>query len=70
MFPKRSKDNPHGHEGLWLATFWLFNIGWRCGWWVSRCTFSGPRLCGPAGGGGNRIAVVGGMALAINTWGG
>jgi hypothetical protein len=27
MFPKHSKDNPHGHEGLWLATFWLFNIG-------------------------------------------
>jgi hypothetical protein len=27
MFPKASKDNPHGHEGLWLATFWLFNVG-------------------------------------------
>lgn len=27
MFPKYSKENPHGHEGLWLATFWLFNIG-------------------------------------------
>ena len=27
MFPKYSKDNPHGHEGLWQATFWLFNIG-------------------------------------------
>ena len=27
MFPKYSKDNPHGHEGLWLATFWLFNVG-------------------------------------------
>ena len=27
MFPKLSKDNPHGHEGLWRATFWLFNVG-------------------------------------------
>ena len=27
MFPKYSKDSPHGHEGLWQATFWLFNIG-------------------------------------------
>ena len=27
MFPKPSKDNPHGHEALWLATFWLFNLG-------------------------------------------
>ena len=27
MFPKASKDNPHGHEGLWLATFWFFNVG-------------------------------------------
>lgn len=27
MFPKASKDNPHGHEGLWLAIFWFFNIG-------------------------------------------
>jgi hypothetical protein len=27
MFPKYSKDKPHGHEGLWQATFWLFNIG-------------------------------------------
>ena len=27
MFPKYSRDAPHGHEGLWLATFWCFNIG-------------------------------------------
>lgn len=27
MFPKYSKVKPHGHEGLWLATFWFFNIG-------------------------------------------
>ena len=27
MFPKYSKDKPHGHEGLWLATFWCFNVG-------------------------------------------
>jgi hypothetical protein len=27
MFPKYSKENPHGHEGLWLVTFWCFNIG-------------------------------------------
>ncbi|MFN8454032.1 MAG: hypothetical protein U0401_05045 [Anaerolineae bacterium] len=27
MFPKFSKEQPHGHEGVWLATFWLFNIG-------------------------------------------
>jgi hypothetical protein len=27
MFPKYSKELPHGHEGLWLATFWCFNIG-------------------------------------------
>jgi hypothetical protein len=27
MFPKYSKDKPHGHEGLWTATFWLFNVG-------------------------------------------
>lgn len=27
MFPKYSKDSPHGHEGLWVATFWTFNIG-------------------------------------------
>ena len=27
MFPKYSKDKPHGHEGLWIATFWFFNVG-------------------------------------------
>lgn len=27
MFPKYSQKQPHGHEGLWLATFWLFNVG-------------------------------------------
>lgn len=27
MFPKYTKESPHGHEGLWLATFWLFNVG-------------------------------------------
>ncbi len=27
MFPKLNRDAPHGHEGLWLATFWCFNIG-------------------------------------------
>ncbi len=27
MFPKFSQSAPHGHEGLWLATFWLFNVG-------------------------------------------
>lgn len=27
MFPKLSKESPHGHEGMWQATFWLFNIG-------------------------------------------
>lgn len=27
MFPKYSRESPHGHEGLWLATFWCFNIG-------------------------------------------
>lgn len=27
MFPKYTKDSPHGHEGLWVATFWFFNVG-------------------------------------------
>ena len=27
MFPTYSKSRPRGHEGLWAATFWLFNIG-------------------------------------------
>lgn len=27
MFPKYSIDKPHGHEGLWQATFWFFNVG-------------------------------------------
>ncbi len=27
MFPKFSREQPHGHEGLWLAAFWCFNIG-------------------------------------------
>lgn len=27
MFPKYSKERPHGNEGLWLATLWLLNIG-------------------------------------------
>lgn len=27
MFPKYTKEQPHGHEGLWLATFWFFNAG-------------------------------------------
>ena len=27
MFPKYSPQQPHGNEPLWLATFWLFNIG-------------------------------------------
>ena len=27
MFPKQSRDKPHGHEGLWQWTFWLLNIG-------------------------------------------
>lgn len=27
MFPKYSKEKPHGHEGLWQATYWLLNIG-------------------------------------------
>lgn len=27
MFPKYSKEKPHGSEGLWQATFWLLNVG-------------------------------------------
>jgi cbb3-type cytochrome oxidase subunit 1 len=27
MFPKYSKEKPHGSEALWLATLWLLNIG-------------------------------------------
>lgn len=27
MFPKYSKEKPHGSEGLWQATFWLLNGG-------------------------------------------
>jgi hypothetical protein len=27
MFPKYSKELPHGHEGVWVAIFWLFNLG-------------------------------------------
>jgi cbb3-type cytochrome oxidase subunit 1 len=27
MFPKLNRNTPHDHEGLWLATFWCFNIG-------------------------------------------
>ena len=27
MFPKYSRESPRGHEGLWLATFWSFNVG-------------------------------------------
>ena len=27
MFPVYSKKSPRGHEGLWTATFWLFNLG-------------------------------------------
>ncbi|HEX9925364.1 MAG TPA: hypothetical protein VGD99_22090 [Anaerolineae bacterium] len=27
MFPKTSKEKPHGSEGLWWATFWLLNVG-------------------------------------------
>jgi len=27
MFPVQSRDKPHGHEGLWLLTFSLLNIG-------------------------------------------
>jgi hypothetical protein len=27
MFPKHTKDQPHGNEVGWLATFWLLNGG-------------------------------------------
>jgi cbb3-type cytochrome oxidase subunit 1 len=27
MFPKYTRENPHGSEGLWQATFWLLNAG-------------------------------------------
>lgn len=27
MFPRISKENPHGREDLWVATFWLLNVG-------------------------------------------
>ena len=27
MFPKLNRKSPRGHEGLWLVTFWTFNIG-------------------------------------------
>lgn len=27
MFPKYSREQPHGSERLWLATYWLLNIG-------------------------------------------
>ena len=27
MFPKYSQARPHGHEGVWQATFWLLNAG-------------------------------------------
>lgn len=27
MFPKYSRDQPHGSESLWLTTFWLLNLG-------------------------------------------
>ena len=27
MFPKHTQAQPHGHEGLWTATFWCFNLG-------------------------------------------
>lgn len=27
MFPKYTRENPHGSEGLWQAAFWLLNAG-------------------------------------------
>lgn len=27
MFPKFSREHPHGSESLWLVTFWCFNLG-------------------------------------------
>ena len=27
MFPKYTREKPHGSEGLWQATFWLLNTG-------------------------------------------
>ncbi len=27
MFPKYSKQSPHGNKRLWLATYWLLNLG-------------------------------------------
>ncbi len=27
MFPKYSREQPHGNETLWLVTFWCFNLG-------------------------------------------
>jgi cbb3-type cytochrome oxidase subunit 1 len=27
MFPKYSKEKPHGSEALWLATLWSLNLG-------------------------------------------
>jgi len=27
MFPKYTRENPHGSEILWQVTFWLLNVG-------------------------------------------
>jgi cbb3-type cytochrome oxidase subunit 1 len=68
MFPKYSKEKPHGSENLWRATFWLLNVG------LALRVFSEPTQ-GLRAEAGWLLALsavlqwLAGLAFVVNTWG-
>jgi len=70
MFPKYSKENPHGSEGLWQATFWLLNLGL-----LLRLVSEPMQTLSPAQFWGWSLAFsavlqwLAGVILVVNTWG-
>jgi cbb3-type cytochrome oxidase subunit 1 len=70
MFPKYSKEKPHGSEGLWQATFWLLNLGL-----LLRLVSEPIQVLSPATFWGWSLALsavlqwLAGVIFAVNTWG-
>jgi cbb3-type cytochrome oxidase subunit 1 len=70
MFPKYSKEKPHGSEGLWQATFWLLNLGL-----LLRLVSEPMQTLSPATFWGWSLALsavlqwLAGLILVLNTWG-
>jgi hypothetical protein len=70
MFPKYSKEKPHGSEALWLTTLWLLNVGL-----LLRALGEPLHTLRPEAFWGWLLAIsallqwLAGLGFAVNTWG-